>query len=251
MQEALYKPVDVEGPNGLWGFFNTPHPNLTASKDGYLVTVAADEAVCRLDDFTPQQERAFWDFTFAKAVEGLNDPAKRGFSKNVEDTTTHTVMVALNDGPAAWQGVGTLHGHVIWAEKDALPSNICERLIADRTKFAGNGDIHLPVAMGGVGLSGKNYADDIRTMRRMLRESFADAKAGPEDIGFSLYTAAAYPDDPRRGGRMLVELWTQAHHPVASLSQWTRYWNGLWDKPVSGNAMGLQYKAFRPEPLKP
>lgn len=254
MQEALYKPVDVEGPQGLWGFFNTKYPKLTASSDGYLVIVAPDERLQRLDDFTLHQEQSFWDFTFSSAAKGLKDRCARGFAEAAgSGNTENSVMCAVNDGVVAWQGVGTTHSHVIWNKKEGAvtPFNdIAESLIADRTKFGGTERPCLPLISVQADTGAPDFVRNLREWRGTLTAAFTDAGMTREDTGFSHYTTCT-GRDPREGGRMTVELWSKEHHSVASLTQFVRHWNGLWDNPISVNPMGLQYGAIRPAILKP
>lgn len=245
MPDYLEKPAHVQAPGGLWGTFNTSNPALTSSPDGYLLTMAPSD-IARLDDFTPAQERAFWDFTFAQAGKGTDDKTQRGHDTVPDDAPAHcVVMCALNDGPAAWQAVGSVHGHVIWLKEAAAPADIQEKITSDRARIVGHD--YQPLGTISVDLSQPGYSDDIRAARSLLRENFASAVAG-DDVGFSLYTKKASAGDPRKDGTMIVEAWTRAHNALASLSGFVRSWtNPNYPSPVSPHEMGYKYQGFKPE----
>lgn len=228
MLDAFYITANVSNPDdGMWGFFNTRRRQFRASKDGYLITAPPNEKAWRLDVLTEGQEAAFWDFNFSKATEGLKDRSYRGYKTTERKPRECTVMVAVNDGAPAWQGVGTIHGHVIWTKAQSLPGDLRERLIADRTVIAGATSNHYrPYASCEIDLSKPDYAADIRHARKCLRDHFVDPTTPRDEIGYSLYTQCSYNHDPRKGGRLVVELWTKDHHSLTSISGMVRYWTG-------------------------
>jgi hypothetical protein len=251
MQKNLEKRADVTGPAGLWGLFNTAE-SFTASKDGYLLTMAP-AGIQTLDDFTAEQEQQFWDFTFDSAAAGLKDPAARGHTEGTatsEAGTEYVTMCAINDGVAAWQAVGSVHGHIVWSQKENDPGNVEERLAADRTRIVGGdvNNIYRPLGRAEVPLNQPEYGTAIRAARSSLREEFGAAAKG-EEVSFSLYTKNASASDPRRDGVMVVEMWSPSHHALASLSGFIRSWNNpdyAQSNPVSPHKMGYQYAAFVP-----
>lgn len=238
--EPLKKPVHATGPNGLWATFNNV-ANLTCSVDGYQLSIARP-GITRLDDMTPAEEDAYWNFSFSRAADGIASTENRAVNPSdiVQSAKPCSVVFAMNDGIGAWQNVGTTHGHIVWTTTPESIGDIQNHLRKDRRLFTSTPDTdYLPLANTSVDLSAPAFARNIRQARESLRKEFKGT-----DLSFSLYTQKPTDRDPREGSLMVIEAWSKDHHSIGSLSQFIRYWHGLYASPITAGGPGLRFSGF-------
>lgn len=238
--QTLVKPRHASGPNGLWATFNNA-ANLTCSVDGYQLSITKPD-VTRLDDMTLDEEKAYWNFTFSQAAKGLASPANRATQPSdiVESAKPCSVAFALNDGTGAWQNVNTVHGHIVWTTSPEKIGDMKEHLRKDRRLFSADpSKDYAPLAETSVDLSRSDFAERIRNARKYLQDKFNGTP-----ISFSLYTDKPTDRDPREGSRLMIEAWTPEHHSIGSLSQFIRYWHGLYESPLTQGGPGIRYAGF-------
>jgi len=236
--ENLKKEAHIVGENGLWGVFNNVAV-LTCSNDGYLLTIAKP-GIGRLDDMSAAEEKAYWDFTFTNAAAGIETAEGRGMDTSLSPKSTKpSVLCAMNDGTAAWQNVGTTHCHVVWTHTPSAIGDMQEHLENDRRFFSGDPN-YAPLATATVDLKAPDFSDRIRNVRSIMRRSFESASP----LSYSIYMKEPSQEDPRNGSQMVIEAWTPERHAIGSISQFIRYWNGLWETPINTQGIGLKYAAF-------
>lgn len=243
----LIKPCALEGPNGLWVYYNN-HPYHGCSPDGYALSLTPPK-IARLDDMNAAQENEFWDFTFQLAANGIHNPDGRG-SADARPARANVgpcpVFVALNDGISTWQTVGSVHGHVVWTAQDSNLAGIDleETMTKERSALCGGEDGYYPEAAIEIVLTPENSGHAIRAARHALRDNFI-WKTSPD---FAIYTKMASFDDPRHGASVVVEAWTHDHHSLLSLSNVMRAYTGIRPLSASPTRRGFNYSHFEKMP---